>query len=50
MTVKEIENKLVDSELREYLKLEIFFENLPKYKNEEIGFQFNRIQQLKLDK
>ncbi|CAA6801522.1 MAG: RecF/RecN/SMC family protein [uncultured Sulfurovum sp.] len=48
LTLKDIHNTLENSELKEYLKLEIFFENLPKYKNEEIGFQFNRIQQLKL--
>lgn len=47
-TLKDIDNRLEKSEFKEYLKLEIFFENLPKYKNEEIGFQFNRIQQLKL--
>jgi predicted ATP-binding protein involved in virulence len=48
LTLNDIDNNLDGEDLREYLKLEIFFENLPKYKNEEIGFQFNRIQQLKL--
>jgi len=48
LTLKDIDNRLEREELKEYLKLEMFFENLPKYKNEEIGFQFNRIQQLKL--
>ena len=43
-----VDKQLVDKELREYLKLEIFFDTLPKYQNEEIGFHFNRIQQLKL--
>jgi predicted ATP-binding protein involved in virulence len=48
LTLKDIDNRLEREEFKEYLKLEMFFENLPKYKNEEIGFQFNRIQQLKL--
>jgi hypothetical protein len=48
LTLKYIDNKLEQEEFREYIKLEIFFENLPKYKNEEIVFQFNRIQQLKV--
>jgi predicted ATP-binding protein involved in virulence len=48
LTLKDIDNRLEREEFKEYIKLEMFFENLPKYKNEEIGFQFNRIQQLKL--
>lgn len=47
LTIQDNKKILEDEELREYLKLEIFFETLPKYQNEEIGFHFNRIQQLK---
>lgn len=47
LTLKDIDDTLGRSDLKEYIKLEMFFETLPKYKNEEIGFHFNRIQQLK---
>ncbi len=46
LTLKDNKDLLVGNELKEYLKLEIFFETLPKYQNEEIGYHFNRIQQL----
>jgi len=49
LTLKDNENLLVADEFKEYIKLEMFFENIPKYQNEEIAFHFNRIQQLKED-
>jgi len=47
LTNKNNNDELIGKELKEYLKLEIFFETLPKFQNEEIGYQVNRIQQLK---
>lgn len=48
LTVESIKQPLEDEQLREFLKLENFFDTLPKYQNEEIGFQVNRIKQLQL--
>lgn len=48
LTVESIKQPLEDEQLREFLKLENFFDTLPKYQNEDIGFQVNRIKQLQL--
>ena len=45
LKVKDVQETLSETEIRELLKLENYFESLPKYQNEEIGFLFNRIQE-----
>jgi len=45
---KRINKTIDDDELTEYFKLESFFDKLPHYKNEELGYILNKIELEKL--